>query len=325
MQSKSRGGSMVTFTIEEIVHSNKSDKENLRLLKKTVRENEKEIENLQYKTRQRLQSSVVLPIEESTNLEVRSNKEKKETPKINQVDVSMQLELLSCCNNLEDLLVFMPLREDKDYYPIVHTMLLELQKQMISYELTIRKSKMFGEKIDTQAVFSLNKINQMQSLLSDYMEEQEEVDLIEETISHPTLLYTTTKAGKVCLLNDLKEINEESYPEFLTLFESIVSGNVKRPKIINTSTKKYKNSFYQIRLDHSRMTFHVLTSNCVVITGAFTKKVQKNRVLGDKFKSIDKNFADNKEFFLNNYTNPEFIKEQEQVTKTVYRVLRKER
>lgn len=314
---------MATFIIEEIIDPSKSVKANLTKLRQIVRTNEEEIANIEYYTKQRLQNSVVFEIGGGTNCEVKPFQDKKETLKINQVDVSMQLELLSYCNTLEDLFVFLPSKEDTDYYPVLHTMLLELQKQMVSYELVNRKNKI--SKKEDSAFSTLSKINQMQTLLSDYMDAQEEVDLIEETISHPTLLYTTTKAGKVCLLNDLKEISEESYPEFLTLFESIASGNVKRPKIINKSGGKYKNSFYQIRLNHSRMTFQVLTSNFIVLTGAFTKKVQKNSILGNKFKSIDRSFSDNKDFFLENCKNPEFIKKQEQITRAVYKTLRKER
>lgn len=300
---------MAVFDAGKIYNDNLSMNENIRNLKRTVRQNNIEIEKIESEIKKLSKEDSVK--EEESSIQVVNNKIEVPTlkEKINRVDVSLQLDLLNYASSLDDLFVFMPNKDDKDYENILNTMLFALRRKMLL-------AASFEDK---------KHIEDMQNLIYDYMELEEEIDLETEKIEQPTLLYTKTPAGNVCLLNDLKGINSEAYPEFLTLYESIISGNLRMPKTIDHSEGKFKNTFLQVRLNHSRMTFHVLKRNFIVLSGAFVKHVQKSRILSEKFKTIDTTFSNQKDYLLEHLEDPTFLNEQQQITHEVYKVLRKDK
>ena len=239
--------------------------------------------------------------------------------KINKIDVSMQFELLSYCTKTDDLEVFLPSVDDTDYDLVINTLLLQIEKERILCERNRNKSK------NDQDFNRIQQLEQMKNFIYDYQENQLETEIESFSVETPKVFYTTTPSGNISLMNDLKEISKEVYPEFLTLFDSILSGNPKRPKTIDRSCKKFKNTFLQVRLNHSRMTFNVLTNDIIVVTGAFIKNDQRSNILSSRFRNTDKLFSLNKEYFLKNINNQDYISSQEKITQEVYKILRKER
>ena len=180
------------------------------------------------------------------------------------------------------------------------------------------------EMTEEEKAKALVKLEKMQDFLYDYMEDQI-MDTQEETIEMPKLFYTTTPAGNICLLNDLKEIPRENYDDFLTLFDSVHMGKLRRIKTIDRSGKKFQNSFCQVRLNYARMTLHIMKNNCIVLSSAFLKHAQRSSIFSNRFKSIDANYSRQKDYIEKHIEDPQFIEKQEQVTSQVYKLLRKER
>lgn len=316
---------MANFNIEEIIDPNHTPKENIGQLKEAVKKNEKEINALQAS----INSNCVLSDQtdhfSSGQEPNRSNGLKSNTTaKVNQTDVSMQVELLSYCNCLEDLEVFMPKKDDPNYENIINAMLFEIRRQLVAKELEIRQDQFNHAPILEEKTKALVKLEKMQDFLYDYMEDQI-METQEETIEMPKLFYTTTPAGNICLLNDLKEIPRENYDDFLTLFASVHMGKLRRIKTIDRSGKKFQNSFCQVRLNYARMTLHIMKNNCIVLSSAFLKHAQRSSIFSNRFKSIDANYSRQKDYIEKHIEDPQFIEKQEQVTSQVYKLLRKER
>lgn len=312
---------MAVFSIEEIINQESTNKENINLLKQAVRINEQEINQLEadvHQRRQRLNNEKIV-IGGGIKSKDEKTAKRAKPKKINQVDVSMELELLSYCSDIQELDVFLPTIEDINYDAVMNCLLLEITKQIIYLKNEVRK----GIISEQEALLQIQPLQKELSFLNDYQEQQLETSAGEIHIESPKLLYTTTPIGNICLLNDLKQISREAYPEFLTLFESIIHGNPKNVKTIDKSCKKFKNTFLEVKLNTSRMTFHTLSNNAFVLSGAFTKKVYTNSITGSKFRSIDSNFSRNKDFFLANLNNPEYLNSQEKITEEVYKILRK--
>lgn len=308
---------MAVFDINEIIDINKTEKENIKLLKQKIKNNEQEMNKMENNIQTRLQqiNNDIITIGGGIKTPVTICSKPREN-KVNKIDVSMQFELLSYCTKFEELEIFLPSAEDSNYDLILNTLLLQITKEEILCQKNLRKEK--KEEY-------IQQLEQMKNFIYAYQENQLEKETDSFSIERPKIFYTTTPSGKICLINDLKEINKEAYPEFLTLFSSILAGNPKKPKTIDHSEKKFKNSFLQVRLNDSRMTFSVLSSDTLVLTGAFVKKVKSNSMMANKFRNIDITYSKNKDFFLEHLNDQLYLSSQEKITEEVYKILRKEK
>ena len=174
----------------------------------------------------------------------------------------------------------------------------------------------------------INHLQWQRNLLDEYNDKEKEslFPLVEDVVDlKPILFYTTTSKGNIKLLNDIrKNISREQYGEFLTLFDSIRMATFKNKKKIVSNNHFFGNPFMEVKLNQSRITYEVLTKKHIVVTGAFTKKVQVSKKYSYDMVHNKELFLKNREFLLKNSDNPLFIKEQEKITDEILKILRKE-
>ncbi len=313
---------MAIFDIENIYETNDLFNKNLKKLKQTVKQNDIEIDNIIASNKALIEKTE----KKDSKIQIVSpqiilpKKKEEVRDKASQVDISVQKELLSYCTSLEDLDVFMPKKTDEDYKNIINALLFDYRRQFIEKSLELKNGEASNKEI---LKLQLKKIERLQKFIYDYREKENEKELKDEIISHPKISYLTTSTGNVCLLKDLKTADAEVYPDFLELFDSILSGNLKHPKTI--SEKRFRNTFLQVRTSCTRMLFYVLKDNNIVLSSAFVKKVQMSKNLACFYKCRDNIFTSQKEFILNSIDDKSYQKEQDKITEEVYKVLRKKR
>lgn len=313
---------MAIFDIEEVYKTGEPFNRNLKKLKQTVTQNDTEIDkiSLENKTLRENKEKQESKIQIASPTIVLPNQKEATVDKSRQVDISVQKELLSYCTSFEDLEVFMPKKTDGDYKNILNALLFEYRKQFIEKSLELQSSNTNNKEL---LQLQLKKIEQLQKYIYDYMDEENEKELKDEIIKHPKISYLTTSTGNVCLLKDLKNIDTEIYPDFLEMFDSILNGKLRHPKTI--AEKRFKNTFLQVRISSTRMLFYVLKDNNIVLSSAFVKKVQTSKNLSNFYKGRDDIFAKQKDSILNSIYDENYQKQQEEITKEVYKILRKKR
>lgn len=312
------------YDINKNIDENAKFQDNILKLRRIAKENDSEINFIKRENKKLLESknvTLILPIIEKKEKE----QEKTEVDKkIKSLDVNYYKEYLSCCDNTSDLDIFMPDIKDNNYQDIIACLMMDIQKDIVFY------SNMMNEEND---IIILKEIKQkieslkfMQSLITEYNEDKtclvnEEIQL--GSTNSPILLYAKTAAGNVKLINDLKNEAVESYPEFLRLFDSLVTGNLKNFKVLKNPV--FSSCFYEVKLNQCRITFESLLDNYYVVTGAFTKKTTVSHYHYLKLVNANKLFAKNKKYLLENVGNTRFIDDQNDITKEVYKLLRGEK
>ena len=311
------------YNVDDIIFGLESEESIAKLRKTAIKNDEeiKEIINLTKKNKDKCNSKISessVAKKENNIKENTSNKEKK----VKIIDVSYYKDYLLYSDTIEDLKVFMPDINNNNYKDIISSLMMSLQ-----YDIVL-KNKILRNEND---VNKINKLKEeldnlyfMQSLVMEYNEEQTtlDYDFIDSKIDNkePILLYSKTKAGNIAFIRDLKRISEEQYEYFLKLFESIRTGNLKKPRIIETY-----DSFAEVRMASSRITFELLTKNFYVITGAFVKKTNgRASITNSKLTQIKKIYENNKEYLLENIDNPKFIDDQNEITKEILKLLKGE-
>lgn len=308
------------FDIKDIIDEEKEPEENISALFESVSLNEEKIQSLEEEV---CSLKKRMPEKKKINLiEKIENKpkKKKQEYEICDKDVSYYLDLLDVSEDVLDLEEFMPNKEDKDYSEIMNSIMMCLQKEFVFYNRMMFSCTSKDELNSIKNELLL--IDRKRNLIREFMKKTEPfIELSREDIH---IFYTKTSLGNVKLLNDIKKIPKENYDEFYTLFQSIQSGNLKNPKVISSNNRFYGRPFFEVKLNHARITFEVLRSDVVVITGAFVKKVQTSKKYNNTMINNKQLFLNNYDYLLENLDNVTFKKEQEEVTKQVEKILKKE-
>ncbi len=300
-------------------------KENYNDLIKQIKVNSKKIEDLKARNK---------AMRESLNSEIRSEKKEKNeilsNPKnsiknVKSVDISYFYEYLKCSESVQDLEIFMPQLNSPEFDDVYAFLMLTMQRKVIIINEKIRLTKSEDELNDLKD--ELLKIKDMMGLVRKYKEsliylESEEIPQNIEKDS-PTLVYSKTAAGKVVILKDFKREPMESYREFLYLFESILSGNLKNLKYLNNPL--FKEPLYEVKYNETRIFFIPLKGNVYLMVGALVKKVKNSSYYFNFLVNIYNIACLNKDEIISNLDNKEFIDAENKISDEIKKLLKKEK
>lgn len=147
----------------------------------------------------------------------------------------------------------------------IYSLLFSLAKERKSYldllsSFSLDERPMVYEEIDEID----EKIDWIQEYLNPVYEEEIPIG---STKNH--LVFLETAKGNPCALNDIKsgDMKEEVYPSLITLFQSIEDGTfLHLRKLVSSS------SFYEVKLNQSRVLFTRIYDNYYCIISCFVKK-----------------------------------------------------
>lgn len=314
------------YDIDEFSLGEDEYEEQINFLKSAIKSNEEEIKKLMKQN-----EKIKKDFNDCTNGKqkpIESNccdikyEDSVEIQNIRKVDIRYYLEYLKCSYDIEDLKIFMPSIDDKNYEDVYASIMLFLQKELILQKKKLSSVSEKRELIEVQE--KIEKITFMMNLVMDYkemcFETDYDVSLFNDVAKMPFLVYSKTETGNIVLLKDLKKESSEFYDYFLCLFESLVNGNFKNLKVI--SNKYFPTSFNEVKFNQTRITFEMMGDNVCLITGAFVKKVMNSSIYRTRLISILKNAQASKKHILKNINNQTFIDEQLEITKQVYKLLR---
>lgn len=321
---KRRG--ILIFDIKKLEDSN-----NIEALKKAAIKNDEEISKIVKDTNELKKDSSLKNNFSSLATSNKTTIKKALTDGVNKrvkkIDVSYYISNLQCCSELSDLYAFMPDDKNPFFQDIITCILLELQKMFVLNSKLLNEKK--NEKEREKLECNLEKLKTLKFLVNKYVfinnktGEDDEVIYQDDTSSNFTLLYTKTDAGNVSLLRDFESIAKEQYNDFLCLFESLLVGQLKNPRVLFKDN--FSDSFTEVKKNQARITFERPTGNFIVVTGAFCKKVRKSSLSCKTLARIKTTYNKNEPYILENLNNPVFIDEQTEITKEVLHILRREK
>lgn len=177
-------------------------------------------------------------------------------------------------DKISDLEDELPPRDHYYYKKIILRLLLEYKKEIndINEILDTEGDSLLKEEL-LELKDDINKNNKMINLLKESLKPQEKEKT--EQKQKNNILFDTTAAGNVRVIEELESISPEYYPLFEELFSSIEDGSFKGIKRF-TNNNDLKGAI-EVRLPRVRVVFTKLSKNDYMVITAFIKKVNFNR------------------------------------------------
>ena len=180
----------------------------------------------------------------------------------------------------EDLLSVLPSPDDYDYKDIIYRLIAESQKEI---------NEMLRMKLGDD---SLNE------------EEKKECD---KTINH--------EKNKIKILDDIDQIEPDTYSVFLDLIKSIENGTFKGFKRLQG---KHVAGLLEVKDYQARITYKRLKDNIYVVIQAFTKKVTTGQKYRTSMVGRYHEFLAKESSILKDIENPDFIEENNAIKDELY-------
>lgn len=212
----------------------------------------------------------------------------------------------------------LPSRSNGNYRKIMMRLISEMVKEineingMIIEEDSFSKDEL--EELKEDIILYSQKADKLKSALFSKK-------VFEETkeIKHNKLIFIPTSFGNSRVLEEIKDIPREYYPEFLELFESIKDGSFKGVKrFVNNS---YLKGACEVRGFGIRVVFIRLSNDCFGLLTAFIKRSDNDRGYRRPIELKVAEFRKIEGRLLEQIRNPNFIEENKAIEDELFMIL----
>ena len=231
------------------------------------------------------------------------------------IDISFYLSQIKKCKNLDEIISVLPKNNNYDFEKLINTILMHYIEECVEIENFIASENLSKE---DQEDF-LDELHTKQEIMSRIIEYRNHP--IEETreIEKNRLIYLNSSSGNVYALNDLKSIDIDYYESFLELLNSIIDGTFKNVK--NFSNNNKIGQLYEVKNFKTRIVFDRIDKNTFIIISIFMKKTDKDLKYREQIVNRSIKYRDTKDMLKLLCENPEYIKENEEVTNELLETL----
>lgn len=218
--------------------------------------------------------------------------------------------------NIEDIL---PSRSNGNYSKIVLRLISEMQREINEINEVI-----FGEQIDEEelqdfkneiSLFEKKKEVLKESLIIEELDQEQKSELKKRN----RLIFIPTNYGNPRVFEELKDIPQEYYSNFLELVESIKDGSFKGVKrFTNNVTLK---GACEVRGFSTRIIFIRLSHDCFGLLTAFLKKTKNGKGYRKQLELKMTEFNKIKDSIIEKLDDEEFLLENEEIERDLYFLL----
>lgn len=213
----------------------------------------------------------------------------------------------------EDLLSVLPSPDDYDYKDIIYRLIAESQKEINEMLRMKLGDDSLNEEEKKECDKTINHEKNKIKILKDKLTKKEELEPEEKEDN--ILVFMKSSAGNIKILDDIDQIEPDTYSVFLDLIKSIENGTFKGFKRLQG---KHVAGLLEVKDYQARITYKRLKDNIYVVIQAFTKKVTTGQKYRTSMVGRYHEFLAKESSILKDIENPDFIEENNTIKDELY-------
>lgn len=263
---------------------NMSSEEKIALIQKNIRTAQSIKKEISRLSTLEFVSAPEVSVKRKTKIEI-PQKSEQEDVLYNQIS-RLSIEELAVI--LSDLLNGISESRIKEFELKLYREIIELSNTGLETGATIEEIRDLIQELQ-------DKIKMLEAYMSESLEEELETD------AEKNLFFLTTNNENVVAFESLrKEVPNDYYEDFLTIFTNLKKGNLKGIKRLKIR------GIYEIKMFKIRVIFIILDKNNFVILDAFMKKYDTSKVYRERILKLDSAISQALEYYKDNKDNLAF-------------------
>lgn len=235
--------------------------------------------------------------------EIQISKKQVETIK---TDVNSYLNKVLKTDNLDEIISFLPQRDNPNFDNILSVLLIRLYKAYVETLNFINSQKdrqSFAEAFSSD----LDMISSKMEIILEYKENVVECDILNSG-NNNRIMFLKNSSGMPVIFQNLKGY-EEYYDIFLDLLNSIVDGTFKNLRMFFKYGKLV--NMYEVKYYEARILFARLKDNTYVILSGFMKKCVTDLRHRNLIENTSQTYQNQKDNLLNYLNDDEYMQKEQ--------------